>query len=108
MLDKGKGPVLGKLRIIELIEGDLQLIICTYVGLRNDKNVHKDKWLSNYNFRLRKDYSIESTLLEKRLTHSTSKHSGVPTIHLISDLEACYDRQILAIGRIVEESLGVD
>ena len=27
MLDKGKGPVLGKLRIIELIEGDLQLII---------------------------------------------------------------------------------
>ena len=65
MLDKGKGPVLGKLRIIELIEGDLQLIICTYVGLRNDKNGYKDKRLSNYNFGSRKDYSIESTLLKK-------------------------------------------
>ena len=37
-----------------------------------------------------------------------SKCSRVPTIHLILDLEACHDRQMPAIGRIVEESLGVD
>ena len=29
-------------------------------------------------------------------------------MHLFSDLEACYDRQIPEIGGIVEESMGVD
>ena len=41
MLDKGKGPLLGKLRIIELIEGDLQLIIRSHEGQRNDENTKK-------------------------------------------------------------------
>ena len=45
ILDKGKGPLLSKLRIIELIEGDLQLIIRLYVGQRNDKNIKKSKKL---------------------------------------------------------------
>ena len=67
MLDKGKGPLLGKLRIIELIEGDLQLIIRLYVGQRNDKNIKKSKKLSAFNFGSRKNYSIESALLEKDL-----------------------------------------
>ena len=50
MLDKGKGPVLGKLRIIELIEGDLQLIIRLHAGLRNNRNIEKDSRLSKFNF----------------------------------------------------------
>ena len=108
MLDKGKGLILGKLRIIELIEGDLQLIIRLYVGLRNDQNIKRSKKLSTFNFGSRKNYSIESALLEKRLIYDTSKYNNEPTIHLISDLEACYDRQIPSIGGIVEEALGVN
>ena len=65
MLDKGKGLVLGKLRIIELIEGDLQLIIRMYAGLRNNVNIKKDSRLSNFNFGSRQNYSIESVFLEK-------------------------------------------
>jgi len=91
ILEKGKGPLLGKLRIIELIEGNLQIIICMYVGLRNDNNIEKDDRLSKYNFGSRKHYSIESALLEKRLIYDTSKYMSEPTIHLLSDLEAYYD-----------------
>ena len=65
MLNKGKGPVLGKLRIIELIEGDLQLIIRLCAGLRNNRNIKKDSRLSHFNFGSRQNYSIESALLEK-------------------------------------------
>ena len=34
MIDKGKGLALGNLRIIELIEGDLQLIVQMHTGLK--------------------------------------------------------------------------
>ena len=82
ILEKGKGPELGKLRIIELIEGDLQIITRMYVGLRNDKNIEDDERLSKYNFGSRKHYSIESTLLEKRLLYDTSKYISESIIHL--------------------------
>ena len=100
--------MLGKLRIIELIEGNLQIITRIYVGLRNDNNIEKDDRLSKYNFGSRKHYSIKSALLEKRLIYDTSKYTSEPTIYLLSDLEACYDRQIPSLGGIVEEALGVN
>ena len=92
MLEKEKGALLGKLRVIELIEGDLQIIIRIYVGLRNDGNIRGDNRLSTFNFGYRKQYSIESALLKKRLIYDTSKYNNEPIIHLLSDLEACYDR----------------
>ena len=108
ILEKGKGPLLGKLRIIELIEGDMQIITRMYVGLRNDKNIENDSRLSKFNFGSRKWYSIESAILEKRLMYDTSRYSGEPTVHLFSDLDSCYDRQIPMLAGIVEESLGVN
>ena len=108
IIEKGKGPVLRKLRIIELIEGDLQIIVRIYIGWRNDSNIKIDERLSKFNFGSRKHYSIDSALLEKRLVYDTSKYNNKPTIHLLSDLEACYDRQIPSLGRIVEEALGVN
>ena len=92
MLKKGKGLILGKLRIIEIIKGDLQIIVRMYVGSRNDDNIKNDERLSKFNFGSRKQYSIESALLEKRLLYDTSKYNNEPTIHLLSDLEACYNR----------------
>ena len=108
MIEKGKRPYIDKLRIIELIEGDLQLIIRIYVGLRNDRNIQKNKNISYFNFGSRKNYSIKSALLEKRLIYDSSKYNNEITIHLLSDLEACYDRQIPSIGGMVEEAVGVD
>ena len=48
-IEKGKGPILGKLRVIELIEGDSQALVRTYVGLRNDYNIKNDSRLSRFN-----------------------------------------------------------
>ena len=59
MLEKGKGPTLGKLRIIELIEGDSQLIVWLHVGFKNDENAKKDSRFSKFNHGSHKQYSIE-------------------------------------------------
>ena len=76
--------------------------------MRNDDNIKNDERLSKFNFGSRKQYSIESALLEKRLLYDMSKYNNEPTIHLLSDLEVCYDFQIPAISRMVEEALGID
>ena len=36
MLEKGKGPILGKLRTMQLIEADLQLLMRMFVGGRTE------------------------------------------------------------------------
>ena len=50
ILEKGKGPILGKLRTIQLIEADLQLIIRIYIGGRNDDQIATDQRLSKFNY----------------------------------------------------------
>ena len=35
MIEKGKGPRLGKLQTIQLIEADMQLLIRVFMSLRN-------------------------------------------------------------------------
>ena len=42
ILEKGKGPILGKLLTIQLIEANLQLLMRIFIGERNDKNIEKD------------------------------------------------------------------
>ena len=49
MLEKGKGLVLSKLHIIQLIEADLQLIIRIYTNMRNKYKI-KDYQISKSNF----------------------------------------------------------
>ena len=107
ILEKGKGPILGKLRTIQLYEADLQLLMRIFIGGRNDENVENDSRISKFNYGSRKSYSIDEALLEKRLMYDTSIRDGQPMIHNISDLKACYDRQLPNIGGIVQESVGV-
>ena len=108
LLEKEKGLILGKLQIIELLEVDFQMLVQIFTGLRNDDNIENDKRLSQHNYRSRKYFSIEATLLEKILLYDTSKYNGKKTMHVLSNLEAFYNRQIPSIGCIVEESLGVN
>ena len=53
MLEKGKGPIIGKLRTIQLIEADLQILIYIFIGGRNDKNLEYDSRMSKFNYGLR-------------------------------------------------------
>ena len=108
ILEKGKGPVLGKLRTIQLIEADLQLLMRIYIGERNSRNIEDDSRLSKFNYGSRANYSIETAILEKRLMYDAAVRDGKPMIHNISDLKACYDRQLPNIGCMVQEAVGVN
>jgi hypothetical protein len=65
MLEKGKGPRLKKLRILEMIEADLQLVMRVFLGIRMNDRIEMDSRVSKYNYGSRKGYSIENALLEK-------------------------------------------
>ena len=108
ILEKGKGPVLGKLRTIQLIEADLQLLMRIYIGGRNNRNIENNKRLSKFNYGSRTNYSIETAILEKRLMYDIAIRDGKPMLHNISDLKACYDRQLPNLGCLVQESVGVE
>ena len=57
---------------------------------------------------MRKNFSIESVFLEKKLTYDISKFNSLLIMYLLSDLEVSYNRQLLVLGGIVEKSLEVD
>ena len=106
-MEKGKGLILEKLRTIQLYEVDLQNLIRIYIGDCNEKNIEKDSRLLQFNYGLKKSYSIDKAILEKRLMYDTSVRDSKPIIHNISDLKACYGRQLSNIGCMVQESVGV-
>ena len=64
-IEKGKGIIIGKLWNIQLIEADLQLLIRIYIGSKSEKMIEKDERLSKANYGLRKNYLVESVILEK-------------------------------------------
>ena len=106
MLGKGKGMIIGKLRTITLIEADLQLIMRIYFKDPHEEIIETDKRFSKSNYGSRKNYSIESAILEKRLSFDNSMICRNMTIYHLTDLQSCYDRQLVNIGGIVEESVG--
>ncbi|MFN9955858.1 MAG: hypothetical protein ACK55I_22385, partial [bacterium] len=73
ILDKGKGPIIGKLRTIQLVEADLQLLIRIFVGNRTSGLIEDDPSISKFNFRSRKLYSIDEVILEKRLIYKSTR-----------------------------------
>ena len=72
MLEKGKGLVVDKLRAIQLIEVDLQLLIRILINARNKLSIESDNRVLKYNYGLRVNYSIENVILEKRLWYDNS------------------------------------
>ena len=78
-----------------------------FIGGRNDENIETDDQLSKYNYRSRRYYSINTTILEKILMYDTSVRDRKPILYNILDLKVCYDWQLLNIGYIVQESVGM-
>ena len=65
-LEKGKGPVLRKLRFIMLIEADMQVGLRIALGSEEEELIKKDKRFSSANNGSRQNYLVESVVLEKR------------------------------------------
>ena len=59
MIEKSKGVKLGKLRVIQLIEADLQIIMRLSIKNRNIGKIEQDKRISKSNFESRSKYLIE-------------------------------------------------
>ena len=57
--------ILGKLRMIILIEANLQYIMQLYLNNDEEEIIGQDSRFSKSNYRSRKNYSIESAILEK-------------------------------------------
>ena len=108
MLDKGKGLIIGKLRMIQLIEANLQLLMRIFLESRIEGFIEKNNRISKFNFGSRKFFSIEEAILEKRMIYKNSKWTGKQILHVIMDLAAYYDRQLANIESLVVESIGVE
>ena len=78
--------------MIQLIEGDLQILMRIFISGQNDDNLELDDRLSTFNYGSRKNYSIETAILEKRLMYDLAVRDGRLMMYTISDLKACYDR----------------
>jgi len=101
IIEKGKEPTLRKLRTIQLIEVDLQLIMRIYISDRNKERIESDDRVAKANYRSRPTYSIETAILKKRLIYDLRKLTRNPILHNMTDLEACYDRQLQNIASIL-------
>ena len=63
MIEKLKGPALGKLHTIQLIEADMQLIMRILVNIRNKLDIESDDRVSKSKYGSRPGYSIEDDIL---------------------------------------------
>ena len=105
-LEKGKGPIVGKLRNITLIEGDMQIGMRIALNSKGQELIENDQRFSKANFGSRKNYSINTAILQKRLILDNSLLTTKHTIYTMTDLQSCYDRQLHNVGSIIEESTG--
>ena len=108
VLKKGKCLVLGKLQTIQLIEANFQLIIRVFLNARNIEIIENNTRLLKIKFRSRRNYTIKEALLEKKLIHNSVIRVGAIKVHIITNLKACYDKQLLNSHRMVEELVRID
>ena len=108
ILDKGKRTMVGKLRTITLIEVDLQYIMRIYLNGKKEEVIEKDSRISKSNYSSRKNYSIETALLEKRLVIDNNLLTCNPTIYYLTNLKSYYDQKLVSIRGLIKESIGRD
>ena len=107
MMRKGKGNEINKLRVAQIIEVDIQLLM-TFLGMRIEENYENDNRMSKCNHGSRKGHSIESALLEKLLVFDLETKIEEEFSCATSDLEACHDRKLPNVGGIVEHPIRVN
>ena len=103
MIEKGKGNKINKLRVIQTLEEDSQLMMRIFLRKLIEGRYESDKRLYKHEYWSRKGYSIESASLEKRFIFDLAKSTEEVFSYTISNLESCYDRQLTKIGGFVEE-----
>ena len=93
-VEKRERSTFKKIRILEMIEADLQLVMRMHLWGWTNERVESDKRSSKQNYGSREGHSIENALLETMLIFDHAKKTEESNVHAMSDLEACYNRQI--------------
>ena len=78
------------------------------MNTRNKQQIEEDNRILKGNYGSRSKYLIEIAILEKWLIFDLSIFNNVPHIHNMTDLEACFDRQLANVGSILEEPIGIE
>ena len=76
-----------------------------YLNTLEEELIEGDKRFSKANYSSKKNFSIETAILEKQLILDNSLLSLEKTMYNLTDLKSCCNRQLLNIESIVEESI---
>ena len=68
------------------------MLMRIHLGSKGKEIIENNHYISKANYRSRKNYIIESAILEKRLICNNSLLSTNHIIHNLTNLQSCYDR----------------
>ena len=94
MLEKGKGPLLGKLRTMQLVEEDFQLLMRVFINEIMVGLIDTDEIISKVYWGSRKGHYADDLILEKILLFYCSMQNMEEIVHNFTNLESWYDSQL--------------
>ncbi len=108
MLEKDTGrPLIHRLRVIQLLEADMNLAFRTIWGRRLISHALKHNTSSPWQFGNTPGASVHSALILKTLSYDFSRLTRTNIAVFNNDAKACYDRVIPSLGLMATERLGI-
>jgi len=103
MLEKGKGPYIEKLRIIQLVESDYNWVLGEIWGKRLGRHCQKEHSLHPAQFATRGQI-CNSAALTTCLFFDIHRQTKVTSAVAMLDAKACFDRNLHAMSIPVTEN----
>ena len=108
MLEKEPGnPTISKLRVIQLLEADMNFAFHLLWGQRLVNNALSHNALSPWNFGSRPGVRVHSALLLKTISYDYPRYTRQNAIIFDKDAKACFDRIVRTLGLMATERLGM-
>jgi len=106
MLEKGKGPYIEKLRIIQLVESDYNFVLGEVWGKRLGRHCQKGKLLDPAQFATRGQI-CNSAALTTCLYYDIHRQTKETAAIAMLDAKACFDRNLHSLSIPVNEKYGI-
>ena len=106
MLEKGKGPYIDKLRIIQLVEADLNWIFSLIWSKRLEYKLTKEQLLDSCQFATQ-GQRCQSAALNIRLVNDIQRQVHESAALESTELKMCFDRSLPAMVITVSMRMGI-
>ena len=83
-------------------------MIRIFLSLQNQEAIENNHHILKYNYRSRRNYNIEISILKKYLIYNNSILLGEPYMHNSTGLQVCYNRQLPNYTSIMKESVRIE